>query len=392
VINLGFFNWIKGFFDTDGIWKLKDELFLLNLEYHYKKLAVETCVNMIANTLSQCEFKTFENGKEKRGENYYLFNVEPNQNQNASEFMHSLVSRLIHNNEVLVIMQNDMFYVADSFDTTEYALKDNVYKNVTVKNLTFEKSFLESDVLHIKLNDSNIKKVIDSLYESYGKLISSAKNIYKRSNAKRVVLEGDFLRPQTDEEQKAINDMFDNQFKNWFEADNAGAVFQLQKGYTLTDLSGNGKSGVPAQNSRDIRALIDDIFDFTAMGFLMPRSLIKGDLADVEKVTDNYLMFRVNPLAELISDEFNRKVYKKENFLKRNYMKIDTSMIKILSIVDLATAADKFFAIGVNNINDNFRMLGRETLSEDWAEQRFVTKNYQTIESVEKTEKGGEGN
>jgi HK97 family phage portal protein len=388
---MGFVNWIRSFFKDDGIWKLKDELFLLTLEYHYKKLAIDTCISMIANTLSQCEFKTFENGKEKRGENYYLFNVEPNQNQNASEFMQSLVSKLIHNNEVLVIMQDDKFYVADSFDLTEYALVENIYKNVTVKTLKFDKTFKESEVLHLKLNDSNIKKVIDNLYESYGKLISSAMNIYKRSNTKRVVLEGDFLRPQTDEEQKAINDLFDSQFKTWFEADGAGAVFQLQSGYTLRDISAEGKSGNTGQSSRDIRALVDDVFDFVAMGFLMPRSLIKGDLADVEKVTDNYLMFRINPLAELISDEFNRKIYKKQNYLKRNYMKIDTSMIKILSVVDLATAADKFFAIGVNNINDNLRMLGRETLSEDWAEQRFVTKNYQTIESVEETEKGGEG-
>jgi HK97 family phage portal protein len=388
---MGFVNWIRSFFKDDGIWKLKDELFLLTLEYHYKKLAIDTCISMIANTLSQCEFKTFENGKEKRGENYYLFNVEPNQNQNASEFMQSLVSKLIHNNEVLVIMQDDKFYVADSFDLTEYALVENIYKNVTVKTFKFDKTFKESEVLHLKLNDSNIKKVIDNLYESYGKLISSAMNIYKRSNTKRVVLEGDFLRPQTDEEQKAINDLFDSQFKTWFEADGAGAVFQLQSGYTLRDISAEGKSGNTGQSSRDIRALVDDVFDFVAMGFLMPRSLIKGDLADVEKVTDNYLMFRINPLAELISDEFNRKIYKKQNYLKRNYMKIDTSMIKILSVVDLATAADKFFAIGVNNINDNLRMLGRETLSEDWAEQRFVTKNYQTIESVEVTEKGGEG-
>jgi HK97 family phage portal protein len=388
---LGFFNWIKGFFDTDGIWKLKDELFLLNVEYHYKKLAIETCVSMIANTLSQCEFKTYENGKEKRGENYYLFNVAPNQNQNASEFMQSFVSRLIHKNEVLVIMQNDKLYVADDFETIESALNENIYKNITVKTLKFDKSFKESEVLHIKLNDTNIKKVIDSLYESYGKLISSAMNIYKRSNAKRVVLEGDFLRPQTDEEQKAINDLFDSQFKTWFEADGAGAVFQLQSGYTLRDISAEEKGTNANKNSRDIRALIDDIFDFVAMGFLMPRSLIKGDLADVEKVTDNYLMFRIKPLAELIADEYNRKFYKKQDYLNRTYMKIDTSMIKILDIVDLATAADKFFAIGVNSINDNLRMVGRETLSEDWAEQRFVTKNYQTIESVEETEKGGEG-
>jgi HK97 family phage portal protein len=387
---LGLFNWIKGFFSTDGIWKLSDDIALLTIEYQYKKFAIETCISLIANTLSQCEFRTYENGKEKRGENYYLLNVSPNQNQNASEFMQSLVSRLIKRNEVLVIMQNDKLYVADEFETIESALNENRYKNVVVKNLKFDKTFYESEVLHMQLNDEDIKAVIDSLYESYGRLVSSSMNIYKRSNAKRVVLEGDFLRPQTDEEQKAINDMFDNQFKNWFEADNAGAVFQLQKGYSLTDLSGNGKSGTATQNSRDVRALVDDIFDFVARGFTVPQGLLKGDLAEVEKPTDNFLMFRIKPLAELIADEFNRKIYTKQDYLSRTYMKIDTSMIKILDVVDLATAADKFFAIAVNSINDNLRMLGREPLNEAYADWRFVTKNYQTIENVKATE-GGEG-
>jgi hypothetical protein len=66
----------------------------------------------------------------------------------------------------------------------------------------------------------------------------------------------------------------------------------------MEDMSGSGKNGQPAQNSRDIRAFVDDIFDFTATAFHIPRGLLKGDLADVEKQTDNFLMFRINPLLK----------------------------------------------------------------------------------------------
>lgn len=42
--------------------------------------------------------------------------------------------------------------------------------------------------------------------------------------------------------------MMTSQFKDFMEADNAGAVFQLQNEYTLEDFSGNFQS-----NSRDIK-------------------------------------------------------------------------------------------------------------------------------------------
>jgi HK97 family phage portal protein len=388
---LGLIDWITTFWGDRTTVKLNDSSYYeLAVDYYFKKLAVDTCIDLIANTLVSCEFQTYDSGIEIRGENYYLLNVSPNQNQNASEFFHSLINHLFKENETLAIMQNNQLYVVDSFDVEEKALFENSYTNVTIGDFTFDKTFYEKDVIHLKLNDRNIMQLIDALNSSYGKLITSAMNIYKRSNAKRVVLKGNFLRPQTDAEQQLINDMFDNQFKAWFEADKAGAVFQLQEGYSLDDMSGSGKSGTAATNSRDIRALADDIFDYVAMGLHIPRGLLKGDLADIEKQIDSLLMFRINPLAELITDEFNRKMYSKEEYLKRTYTKVDTSRIKILDVVNIATAADKFFAIGVNSINDNLRMLGREPINEKWADKRFVTKNYQTIENIE-TMKGGEG-
>ncbi|MEC1778409.1 phage portal protein [Schinkia azotoformans] len=386
---MGLLNWVSSYFGDKETFKLNEVHFELTVEYFFKKLAVESCVDLISNTLSRCEFQTFNKGKETRGENYYLFNVSPNQNQNASEFIHSMVSHLIMENECLVIMQNNQLYIADSFNTIESALFENKYTDVTIGDFTFDKSFNESSVIHLKLNDRNIMQVIDSLYTSYGKLLSSAMNIYKRSNSKRFALKGDFLRSQSTEQQEAINQMFNNQMKAWLESDNAGSIFQLQEGYTLEDFSGNGKGGQSSTTSRDIRALVDDIFDYVAMAFHVPRGLLKGDLADVEKQTDNFLMFCINPIAELIADEFNRKMYSKEEYLERTYIKIDTSRIKVVDVVSLATALDKLFAIGANTINDNLRMLGREPIEHEKADQRFVTKNYQSLDNIDNLE-GGE--
>jgi HK97 family phage portal protein len=381
---VGFLDWISGLFGSKSSITLT-EFQTLSTTAYYKRLAVETCIDLIANTLTRCEFQTFENGKEKRGENYYLLNVQPNQNQNASEFIHSLVNHLIMKNESLVIMQNDQLYIADGWVKNEFALKENYYTEVQIGDLTFQKVFRESEVLYFKLNDRNIMEVINGLYEDYGKLIASAIGFYKRKNNKRILIKGDFLRPQDEETQKLIDQMFETQLADWFNADKPGVGFQLQKGYEIEDMS-DSKSGV-AQNStsRDIAELINDVINYVAMAFHVPRGLLKGDVADIEKQMDAFLLFCIKPIAELIQDEFNRKMYSKQEYLDRTYLKVDTNNLKIVDITQLATAADKLFAIGGLSINDILTMLGKEPINEDWANKRYVTKNYQ------EASKGGEG-
>jgi len=381
---VGFLDWISGLFGSKNSITLTEFQRLATSAY-YKRLAIETCIDLIANTLTRCEFQTFERGKEIRGENYFLLNVQPNQNQNSSEFIHSLVNRLIMQNECLVIMQNDQLYIADGWVKNEFALKENYYTEVQMGDLTFQKVFRESEVLYFKLNDRNIMEVINGLYEDYGKLISSAIGYYKRKNNKRILIKGDFLRPQDEETQKLINEMFEKQLSDWFNADKPGVGFQVQKGFDFEDMS-DSKSGV-AQNStsRDIADLVNDVINYVAMAFHVPRGLLKGDIADVEKHMDAFLLFCIKPIAELIEDEFNRKMYTKQEFLNRTYLKVDTNNLKIVDITQLAAAADKLFAIGGLSINDILTMLGKEPIDEEWANKRYVTKNYQ------EASKGGEG-
>lgn len=77
-------------FSKNKIVKLDGEYGDLEGELFYKRLAIESCINLIANCVSESEFLTYEKGKEVRKENYYLFNVKPNQNLSSSEFWKEL--------------------------------------------------------------------------------------------------------------------------------------------------------------------------------------------------------------------------------------------------------------------------------------------------------------
>ncbi|NMH67284.1 phage portal protein [Bacillus sp. RO3] len=380
-------DWINSFFGDKKVVRLDEELlYTLNAKVYYKKLAIEACTDLIANALVRCEFKTFEKGKEVRGENHYLLNVQPNQNQNASEFIHKLVTQLISENECLVIMQEDQLYIADSFNRITYAFKENIYKEIIVDGFEMKKSFLESQVLYFRLNDKNIMDVINSLYSDYGKLLASAMNFYKRKNNKRYLVKGEFLRAQDNDTQAAIDELFKTQMGNWFDPDKEGALFQLQDGFVMEDMSDGQKGTEKNGTSRDIRALVDDVIDFVATGLHVPRGLIKGDVADVERQVDSFLMFCILPIVKIIAPEFNRKMYTKEDYKERTYLKIDASQIKVVDIVQLASAIDKLFAVGGLCIDDILEMLGKEPLNTEWSRKRYVTKNYQPADDL----RGGE--
>ena len=357
----------------------------IQVDYVYRKFAIETCIDLIANAMSKAEFKSYEKGKNKKNEMYYRLNVAPNGKTNATEFRKKLIRRLIFYNEVLIVSPSNSsseLFIADSWNVTEYDLKENIFSQVQINNKVLDRTFKESDVFYIKYADENIRQLVDAYYGAYGKLISSAMNVYKRSNARRYVMKGDLFRPQDGSTQGQINDMMTSQFKTFMEADNAGSVFQLQEGYTLEDFSGNYQS-----NSRDIKNLIDDIYEMTAAAFHVPKNLLKGDMSGLSDQVDAFLMFEIIPIAELIQDSFNAKLYDVEEYLSGDYLRVDTTMIKVVSFKDLAEAGDKAIGSGQCTINEMRERGGNDRVDDPRADKIYITKNYENP-----TAKGGDAN
>lgn len=376
---MALWDWFLGLFNKDtGTLPLDVVVGEIAAEVFYKELAVQSCVNLIANAVSRSEFLTFEKGKEIRGENYYLFNVEPNQNKSASKFWRDVIHRLVYDNECLVIQQDGMFYVADSFTVAKFAFKENIYRDIVIDDYQLKNSYLESQVFHFELHDKKIRDVIEGLYQSYAKLITASQKHYIRNNAKRGTLEIPTNYPQTDKAQKDLQDLLNSRIKRFYEAE-GGAVLPLSNGMKYEELQSNVSSKGSIEG-RDIREFINDIFDFVAIAFQVPPQLIKGNVADTEKAVNNFLTFCVNPLAELLTDEINRKLYGKRAYLERTYVKLDTSRIRAVDITDVAGALDILIRIGAYSVDDCLKLLGLEPLGTEWSQVRWMTKNYERIE------------
>lgn len=373
-----------GFFDDDGKLDINEFDVVvgeLAAETFYKELAVQACTNLIANAVSRAEFLTFEKGKQTKKDNYYLFNVEPNRNQSASKFWRDAIAELVRNNEALIIQDkgNNSFYVADGFTTKKNGLRERKYTNISVDGNTIKQTYRERNVLHFELHNKKIKTVINNLNKSYGKLIGVSQSNYKRNNSRKVTVDLDAMMAQTEKDRKEIKDLMENKLGEFLNSEGPAAL-PLTRGEEIEELESDiGTKG--GANNDEIRSFVDDIFDFVAMGYQVPPVILKGKVADSGQALQNFLTFCVNPIAELLDDEINRKLYSKKNYLNNTYMKVDTSNIKAVDITEVANSLDVLTRIGGYSIDDTLKKLGKEPLNTDWSKARWMTKNYQRVET-----------
>ena len=387
---MGFWKWFFDQFGKDDKLGLSAVVAGLATEVYYKELAVQACANLIAKTMARAEFRTFLKGQEVWEDMYYLLNVEPNPNQSASDFWRDAVYRTVTRNEALIIMADNYLYLADSWNVVSGTFVENLYTEIQIGDLREPLRRRESEVLHLRMHNDKAAQVIEGLYNSYGKLIAAAQKRYRRNSSKRGFLELGTSYPQTEKAQADLKDLLENRFKTFFQHED-DAVLPLTGGAKWQELETTGPTARGSVEGRDIREFINDVFDFTAVAFQVPPQLLKGDVADTHEAMKNFLTFCINPLADMIGDEINRKMYGKRDFKRRSYVKVDTTHIRAVDIKDVAGALDILFRIGAYTIDDCLKYLGMEPLGGEIGQQRFVTKNYQPIETVIDGE-GGEQN
>lgn len=348
-------------------------------EVYLRELAFWTCVNKIANAISKCEFKTFFENKEEMGREYFLWNYEPNQNQNATTFLNKLIGKLYRNNECLVVEVNERLYVADSYSKEIFALKDYQFSGIVIDGYTLSEKLDMSEVLFFELNSVDMRKLMNGMYESYSKLIVYAQNAYRKSRGHKGILNIEGIAEDKENFDDTFEELMSIHFKNFFEKDSA--VLPLFEGYNFQDISQNAKT-YSTESTRDIKALADDIFEFTARAFSFPPSLAKGDVQDTGKAIDELLTFVIDPLVKLLQQEINRKRNGFSGIMRGNYIKMDTLAVKHIDIFDIATPVDKLISSGAFTINDILEVLGKPKIEEEWANQHFMTKNYSKIQDL----------
>lgn len=387
---MGLISWLSEKLGRKNI-SLGDDDFCVALEelradICIREMAFWSAVNLIGNAVSKCEIKTFVEGEEVKGAEYYLWNIQPNQNQNSSAFLHKLIAQLYSKNECLVIEHSGQLLVADSFQQEPYALYENTYSGVMVGDFTFAKTFLESDVLYFKLSEKDMRQVTAAMYASYSKLIAYFFNAYQKSRGQKAIFGYETLPISGTDERKAFDALISEKMKTFMEGDRA--VLPLGRGQSLTEFGGS--KTYSAESTRDVRAMIDDIADFTAKAFGIHPALMRGDVQSVNDALDYTLTFCIDPLCDMIQEEIIRKRIGPTAYARGTRIQIDTKAIKHVDLLSVSTNIDKLISSGAFCINDIRELVGEPKIEEDWAYEHFITRNYMPFEEALAAMRGGE--
>lgn len=346
----------------------------------FKELALQIAISYIANTISKCEFKVYHNGNEVQNELYYMLNVNPNPNQNSSQFLNALVTRYYRNGEVLVFPdgKKNRLYVADGFSLDEKPLTENIFSNITIENECLKKKYKASDVFYFKLDDVRIKRLIDGAFEQYGTVMQSAIDGFIRRNGKKYKLVLDQYKAGDVEFARIYEEVLKKQLEAFVK--NANAVYPQFKGTNLEEFDKTAATNYGS--SADVIAIRKEMFDVVAQAFKIPLSMMYGNITNINDMINMFLTFTIDPLADMIGEEITRKMYPFSDWKNGNYVKVDTSCISHVDILDVADKVDKAISAGVVCVDEVRKRLDMEELGTEFGQMRFVTRNYATFEEV----------
>lgn len=346
-------------------------------EIYIRELAFNLVVNKIANAISKCQMNIYVDKKRDRNEEWYRWNVSPNPNQSATVFWTKLIYQLYDNNEALIIPINENLYVADSFIVNkQYAFFDYRFESIQIDDFSLSRAFRQNEVFYFQLNNKKMVTYLNGTMTLYTGLIKAAYSSYMASNGNKGFLKISQFAEQEDDFQEYFNQLVNEDFKKFFESSNA--VMPLYEGYSYEALGNTGTQS----NTRDIKALIEDVIQTTANAFNMPTSIAIGNVQDTSKAIDEFLTFCIDPLIRILEAEITRKSFTQSQVINGSYVKFDTTAIKHIDLLDVATAIDKLISSGCFTINDIRKTIGADEIDEPWANQFFMTKNYSTIEDL----------
>lgn len=375
----------------ESVLKRNNELewmFDLDLSYeathraYLKRMALETCINFIGRTISQSDFRIIKDKKLQLNDWHYLLNIRPNTDQSAADFWQDFVYKLIHENEVLVILsdENDLL-IADDFTRDEYAVYPDIFRDVTVKDYTFKRTFRMDEVIHITYNNEKLTKFMNGMFDDYANLFSRMMEVSLRNYQIRGTVGIDSSQSLDEKNQSKLQKFIDKLFSSF--RNNSIALVPKLKGFEYNEVaSGDGNGQSIEELTKLKKSLIDDVANILGI----PNALIHGELSDYETSIKAYVKFCISPLLKKIQDELNAKLLTKGEFISGN--KIEVKFVAFSSIFDIAESVDKLVASGGFTRNELRKEAGYEEADDPELDKFVITKNYQSAEAVEGGENG----
>jgi len=341
-----------------------------------KQRAIDVAIGKVARSLALVEWKTFDKGKFKKDEVYYHLNVQPNVNQNATDFWEEVVRKLFYEDrEVLIVVtDDDQFVVADDYIVQKFILKENIYKNVRKDDFVFERPFYESKVIRLNYRNLNLRKILNELDKSYGKLFERLVQVSMRRNQIRGTAKLTGSLAKNEKAQKFLQTFVDKLFSVF--SNKSVAIAPTQDGMEYQEHS---KETNPRSDVDELNKVSDEYLNAVLEVVGIHPSLINGDMSDVAQHQDNYILNVVQPLVEQATDELNRKFYYPSEFMGGTQIKSSLVKLRFISVFDMGAASEKMVGSAAFTPNEVREAGGYDRIDDATMDMYYLTKNIEPL-------------
>lgn len=351
------------------------------------RYALSIVAEHIGAILSRCDFKTYSNGEEQEKDMWYMLNVEPNPNQSAAEFRKQLVRELIFSptHDALIVLLDNIgqtekaMYVASEFSMDDKVLVQTGFSNVVVDiygtgGYCLTGTFGGHKAIYIKYGNEQLESIFSEMMQMFSYLVKNAEKAGTYRQKYVLSMEDTAMNdPNFEENMQAI---LDEQFQAFIEGDNA--VLPLYAGMKLNQVSAGSDLGQNASTAnKSVTNAMDDAITKVGLAFNIPSSVMLGkyEADDLE----HFLTFCIDPIADMITQAYNRKYYGKFGVLNGTKCLMDTKNCRHYDFMTISTAVNKIISSGVYTINEVRKQLGEPPIDPAIGDVHWITRNYAIV-------------
>lgn len=369
-LRIGYQNDIK---PAEGSSSLSDEAAML----YFKSAAVDTAIGYVANSLANCEFKTFEDRQESKGLWYYRLNYRPNPSQNAVQLWNYAAYQLMTKGEALLVTVGDGLYVADTFGIDRRGVGDIRFRSVCVDGFgDIGRSYDMSDAMYLTFGEGRTRTLINGMFNQYARLLNSAISGFEAQSGNKWILsldqsqQGNRKQVKADEEERADPTNMLQTFMR-----RANAVYVQSRGQSLEHVN------VTGAGASDVINIRKDAFEAVASIFKIPPSMLFGNMTNLDEIMGLFLTFTVKPIAKQIAKELTSKIYSPLEWLGGSYVVVDTSRIKFTDIFKIAPSISQLIGAGFS-LDEVREQLEYQIIGSEQSSEHLITRNYGAIDEV----------
>ncbi len=359
---------------------------LIDCAYEKQRLtdfAIEIAVKKITDVITSCGFKVITKDSDRKQVEYIL-NIRPNINQNAVEFWRSVLMKMIKFDEALVVNINGSLYLVDTFDVSEYVMKERVYRNVVITSndntLTLNRTFNENEVLLLKHSNGQLRNLLKSNANLIEGVFQTAIHGFNTKVPKVKV---------TVQTNAAFKDKEGNTVTSNDYVDKIAANLSKDEVYGFMASNGIDVSAIDMKcslTSEDIVKLKNNVYETVAVAFGIPVTVFYGNVTEKSDANNEFITYACKSIIKELESCMSFAFISKEKYIEGDRVLVNKLNVKHIDVIESAGNLDKLYQNGWSH-NDVLDLLGLPKLNEDWANERRFTKNYAL---TEETLRGGE--